>query len=491
MKKRNQALIFLTVLMISALCACSAMNTAGDKNDMKKESRATGSAVTGSGANAADDWEPLDGSHNMTMSGDTYYDMRSPANDYLDLFQESDKPGLVQYTKDGKKRGEIIFPKLKKFQEYVYMYADDRGMVYSIYDEMEAYTFYYLPFAKDGDGNDVIDPEKSQKLFSEEFCEFEMSVYVDAHYIIFFNMKGKYIRYEMDTEKLVEEYPFGKGAEVEQDDTAAQGREIYCYVYDEETGDNLCCQDLATMEWKILRENVGDTFADVYFPSQGYVLFVEDDSETEEHTYYCRDVEKDRFYCVISPEKVFGKLKEEGLARKGERGLCSDGWWWYLWQGRVYVQYLAGTYQDGVYDTGYRIFSAALDGSGLRYERELTERMRDSGVYKHAVWHKSDISSSRELWDGKRDITVRANASQLAGLCDGVMLFLYENKKGDIKCGVCDMSGGGFREVTKEDKGEKWYADLVEQKKSYKALGFPMTDLCDEPKDLGNIIYEG
>ena len=436
--------------VMTGMCGCAVGNTAGN------EDAVSGSAVRVTDAGVV--WEAEDAGE---------WDMENSTNCYIDLFDvsEEETEGLAQYTKNGKKVREIPFPVQGKEQYYSYYYADDESIVCSITDDFadDGEIMYAIPITKGEDGHDVINPKKKKKLCSTETDLDTDDIYVDSRYIIWFEEGGKYVRYERETGKKVEEFPFGKRLPdtlyLNYTESGAKG--IYVFVDEDETGRSeeqaLWYQDFDTMQWKKLHDDMELCGLDNWSASQEYIMFCDteyvEDGEAYRYynRYYCHDTVNDTFYLVYSDRECEKKLKEEGLIEKEGDGICEIGR--YYSRGRLYVEVEIAKLQKKVYQTKWAVASVNLLGKDLRYEKGLSECMWEKGIYKKTkahVYTEGFHDISEMVW--------RTNASRVMDIRDGSAFILYETSK-SVKCGRYELDTGEFKELT--------------LKETKKAIGFP------------------
>ena len=449
MMKRKIVTFAMALALTGLCCGCSVTNTAGD------EKTASGSAVSGTGIKAKEVWEEdVMDSADLEEAG-----LENSTNYYEDLYNTSSKEGLVQFTKEHKKVKTIPFAKETDDVYYNYHYIDDEKLVYSIdkYDndsDEDLGTLYCLPLKKGKDGNDVFDLDKKEKIGTFQLEMAYEGVFVNSEMIILFDDDNKYVRYDFKTGKMTEEYPFGKKlnyAALEY--TTQDAREIYaCVLKKGEETEELWCQDLDTFEWRKLGSGFDDLYIESWIASQGLVVFSDDAADC--YNYYCHDLNRDELAAVLSYKKIFKILNDEGLLGKDGYGeFMIDEVGLFISRGRLYVQYETAVIEKKTYQTQYVVLSAALDGSGIQYEKAMTDCMHETGQYKK-------VKAEQYIWDGEedltKDITWRTNSSKVMNIKNGKALFFCDTKE-KVQFGTYDLDAGKFDKISKKEAKEFGY----------------------------------
>ncbi len=496
---KNKILFLHFVFAVLFIFGCSAGNMPGGR-----QKAATGSAVSGAAATGAATSGAATGTgiYGIATEGEWYdvysSDFENSTNRY-ELTSEGRGEKIIQYTKKGKKVGEFLFHKEGKSSVSLLYTGDDRMVYYRETAEKAgdkvSRAFYSLPVRKGEDGNDVIDLKKAKKLFSAGQIWDNQECYADSRYVILTDSRGKYIRYEIDSGKMTEEYPFKKGAAAYLDDSTlgVQAGEIYCHLLAEDSDEEtLYCQNLESMEWIELGGHLSSGLeAAAYYPAEGIVVFTEIKDEGQNNSYYCRDFKRDRFFCLLSEDQLLQKACEEGLIREDEKKLCEEltigGW--FLSRGRLYVQYRMATFRELTCQIENAVFSVGVEATDLAYERGLSEYMRKEGCYQCCIWHEGREFVSGKARETDRDIALRANAAECRDIRDTTAIFVYVTPDGDLGCGGYDLAAGKPATLTKKEKRGVLEEELFENYDDVESL-VPSVISHDSEMDLTDFNYE-
>ncbi len=476
----------LALTMTLSLSACGVNTATGGKG-----SEASGSAVSGAAAisgSAVSEERGTDVgrtsfSEKALWNSTNYYE-EYESDDADSIDADTDLEGLTQYNRNGKKVQDIIFAQSYEEEgEHNWLFLEENKLIFSVYDyvgetDKEVVTFYELPLYKGKDGNDVVEPEKKQKLFEIEDAYDE--IYVDSRYIIGAGEHNKKIfRYERESGKLVWEEPLkpkkGESISLEIMDQSLGTQEIYVTVHKEPASgdhvDNLYCQNLDTMEWKeLIEEPEGDIcyiYYDAVHVSDRVALLCAVESHgpsTKEdemrNVYYLRNIENDTAERVASGELCRELLIKEKAAGEQELKMCDMGgllsedilydYRGYS-DGKIYLDAVIETQEQSTTLARRAVFSVGEEDGILRYEKKLSEHMWELGTYKHI----------KE--PGDENHVMRANLAQCF-VKDQEALITYETKEG-VKAVLYNLTTGEDREYSKRDKKWRTFHDVYEDMK--------------------------
>lgn len=351
---------------------------------------------------------------------------------------------IIQSRLDGTHKKKVRIPDMEELdyvcEDWLYyevlMKEEDKNKV-----PMTA--VYRVPIRKDGDGYDVPEPEKAEEVVSE--INTKAHIYVDDEYVLYTKAdKGTFVKYYIDsrTECSNEDFDIKDAVPgpclragdmfVMQDyDTTrmyAQRTEETSWHYIEHSAvANPACH--AHLAWS------GQAF---YYGGQG-----EDatDPESDGGEYVFRyDALRQTDELFVSKEELV-RAAEQALALTGEEEMffCfTDGLFYQ--SGRLYIQVQVEVKKsDGRDYMRYLLVSRDKKESGLRYEKALTEQMWQHG-------------------DERVKETANVNDAQCIAMWDGrVYLSLYDYKRKKGRLGCMEITGGGFRQIEKDDA---WFYTL-------------------------------
>ncbi len=392
-----------------------------------QEKTVSGAAVEEKeGKETRNERKPDMGSHRFCTDTNLYY-----VNEYMDQ--------IMQAWTDGTHRKCIR--KWESEDEVEIICVDTDWLYYDVnYDDGE--VTYRAPIEKDEEGQDVVRFQKAEKLVRTEYRDL-IPIYADADYYFYSDQEtGEFIKYDLKRKKKV------SGNE-EIGNYAARIVPLNDHYFCSDTTDPGCCyvQEKDSGQWEkicdrmVVTEENHDLFVsngrEIFYPR--YVTEIGDRGEAP-FEIMGFDGEKERQF--VAWKQVSHAVQKATGAEKLD--VCMpNGMFWQ--EGRLYLQIQTGWLEEGLYHMGYMVFSQGKDGSGLRYEKKLTECM------------KSHVKEWTGKWFNENADTVyvehmAANDAQCIAMVDGTAyLSLYDYGRDKGRLGCYDLDTGEFRWITRED----------------------------------------
>ncbi len=447
MKKRNISKLLCMAVCVSLLTGCGGEYAGITEGDIVSGSAVSGEAVSGdairektvSGPAVKEDKD--DGSR----EGKSDISSHRFCTDTNLYYVSEDEEKLMQAWTDGTHRKCIKEWPAKNWEEnYVeVVYADENWLYYDVTFDYEEEITYRAPIEKDAQGYDVIKFQEEEELVKTDLM---VPLYVDADYWFYIDLrdddKDKLIKYDLRRKKTIsEDEKIGFDAE----NIFRLNNHYFCL---DDTG---CCyvQETDAGQWEKICDRLVQAGDNSFFVSNGrevfYSRYVTEGIKYVESSPFeimGSDGEKERRF--VSWEQVSQAVKEAAGAEKLDVCMPAGIFWQ---EGRLYIQIQAGWMKEGLYHMEYKVFSQGEDGSGLQYEKKLTECM------------KSHVKERTGKWtdDYEEDATVFVehmviNDAWCIAMVDGTAyLSLYDYGKDKGRLGCYDLDTGEFRWITRKD----------------------------------------
>ncbi len=462
-RRERIGVFFLAAAVTIGLAACG-INTAGDKKD------ASGSAVEGVSGSAV---ESISGSAveqtrevDFGLTSFSNKALANSTNEYMDFLYDDDitidMDGLVQYTRDGKEIKKYTFSKnTDEDTFYDFHLVTDDSLIYSIltYDgKKEKKAFYELSLKKDKDGNDILNPKQSKKLFEvvakDEESVDDQCAYVDEKQIVFLTNQGRCFHYDRTRDKLSEEQLIElkkKSYEycVEMLWGKITDKKLFFTVCSEnpDKKSGLYSYDLRNKKVKKLTENMHIAVPEetqILGTFEDHALFY-DMSQYEVLLYHEADESISK---VFSEEKIKNYLKGRNLFGEYMDSEITNLWMG-AWQDRCFIE-VSLFYADKNHTsvtTCPVLFSIEFETGNLQYEKKITEAILTKGIFKHmdvseVGWYSNPPDALEEEIVQKEYKIIRSKHILLSDICDGQLLICLDTKKGQYECELFDLATG-------------------------------------------------
>ncbi|MCM1244317.1 MAG: hypothetical protein NC293_01580 [Roseburia sp.] len=383
-------------------------------------------AVSGSAVENAKEAKQDMSSHRFCTDTNLYY-------------VSEDEQKLMQARLDGTHRKCIKELPAKKNDENCVevLYVDADWLYYDVtlFDVDEEIT-YRAPIKKDATGQDVVDFSKEEEIAKEILI---YPLYIDSDYYFYHWIsatvrQGEIVKYDLKNKREVAQMDEPYGSIIRLNDHYIMLGSDAIYI-----------QELDSASWSKL----SDYIEDCDDPEDTVVC----NAEAVFYPRYLTEKQEDLRFEIIrydgDQERKFVTWEQLDRAAKKAAGVkkldvCMPDEMFF--QGdRLYIQMQTGWMEGKTYHMEYMIFSQGEkgDGSGLRYEKELTECM------------KSYVKEQPGKWTDSTEVDVAdmvVNDAQCIAMIEGkayLSLFDYGKDKGRLGC--YDLDTGELEWLGKKD----------------------------------------
>ena len=346
---------------------------------------------------------------------------------------------IMQAGTDGTHRKCIR--KWKEEVEVEIIYVDMDWLYYHVenYDNDDE-TTYRAPIEKDEEGQDVVRFQKAEELVKKELM---IPMYADSDYYFYDDLNTeKLIKYDLKKKKKVSE----EDDELFPDDIFRVNNHYFCVDYDK-----VYVQKVDSAQWKKIPD-VQSNLEDYSAVQNDRAVFVagyisEKDNDWRVNIKRCDEKEATDF---VTWEQMVRTVTEAAGVKELDVCGVED----YFWQeGRLYIQMQAGWMKEGLYHMEYMIISQGENedgsGSGLRYEKELTECMNSHVKERKGKWSDRDL-----VFDDEEETVFIEHMAVKDALCIAMAggkayLSLYDYEKDKGRLGCYDLDTGKFEWIGK------------------------------------------
>ncbi len=409
-------------------------------------------------------------------------------------YVSEDAKKLMQARTDGTHHGCIReYPTGKGGEKYVeIVYVDDNWLYYNITFAEGGMAIYRTPIEKDAQGYDVVKFMEEEELVKEEMI---VPVYVDSDYYFYENyVDNEEVKYDLKTKKKVSE-----------DKTQKYGaifRVKDYYIGADYEG--LYVQKVDSNEWEKVVDYVLEFDIDIVIQNTKAVFYpcsamnnIYPFSATlnkSNRRFYIKRYDGKQERDFVTWEELNQAVKEAAGVKKLD--ICvPDQLFWQ--EERLYIQMQTGWIKDGTYHMGYMIFSQKENedgsGSGLRYEKELTECMKSHVKERTGKWIEFDDPEDTAYVEH-----MVINTAKCIAMVEGkAYLSLYDYKKDKGRLACYDLTTGKFKWIGKQDAAfyklgydfGHLYSDFEEVFEQYDDNVFVEYWACSPSKDKNDDGY--
>ncbi len=440
MKKRNVSKLFCMAICVSLLTGCGGEYAGITEGDIVSGSAVSGETVSGdairektvSGPAVKEDKD--DGSR----EGKTDMSSHRFCTDTNLYYVNEDHNKIMQARVDGTHR-KCIRDWTEKEAEYEYITIEvivvDKNWLYYVVDSFDEKILYRVPIEKDAEGQDVIGFPKEEELVKEDM----VPEYADSDYYFYSDIDSNLIKYDLkrkkkvsEEEELFAEYMF-------------RVNDHYLCV----DSDEVYVQKVGSTRWK----KIYDVQSDLEYYSavqNNRAVFIAGDV-SEENNDWCVNIKRcDEKAATdfVTWEQMVRNVTEVAGVKTLDVCHVKD----YFWQeGRLYIQMQAGWMEEGLYHMEYMMISQGENedgsGSGLRYEKELTECMNSHVKEQRGSWSVRGDDGMEETIFVEHMAAKDANC---IAMTEGkAYLSLYDHEKDKGRLGCYDLDTGKFEWIGK------------------------------------------
>ncbi|MCM1244314.1 MAG: hypothetical protein NC293_01565 [Roseburia sp.] len=429
--KKNRRTVFCIVLCTAMLTGCGGEYAGLTEGNAVSGSVVSGGAVSEGAVNdkvAEPDAASGSAVENAKQDMSSYRFCTDTNVYYADLCGQ-----IEQMRIDGTHR-KCILERCEYTTEVVY--ADEDWLYYGMIGYDDEIT-YRAPIGKDAKGYDVVDFSKEEKLVSS-YGDDPHALYADSDYYF----------YEDQLEEKMIKYDLKRKEKVSESEIVAEFFLPLGDYYIMASHGGIYSQKKDSVQWTKVSEYVEGTITWLWDinPIQG---------DGEEIFYPQQVTEKeDEFHFKIKRydgqrEWDFATGEELSHVARGAIGgkrldIC-EPYEMFLQDDRLYIQFLIGWMEKGIYHVEYMICSKEKteEDSGLRYEKELTECMKS---------HVKEQRGKYLTYEKEYDQQIVVNSAQCMAMVDRTAyLNLYDYEKDKERLGCYDLSTGKFQWITDED----------------------------------------
>ena len=360
----------------------------------------------------------------------------------------------------------------------------DGYLYYSSYDDYEKCDFLYrVSLQKDNEGYDKVAKETTELLVKEVYGEDEIGIldaYVDSACIFYITCDGDMVRFDLQTlKKKIVEIPV-KGLEFEDCKFTGTGNHIVLEVEEE----GLFIWEAGEEKWLRLTEHDIYSLDITAWNGEDFFHCGDFECEPDAAQEICRiDLEKRKEDIFVTREQLQQAVKEaEGLNSDEQLEFCAvvD---LFCEEDRLYIQTQINWTKEDEYHIGYVVFSQGRKETRLRYEKSLTECMREHGIVRKGKLQADNYSGRSSLVKNMRTKIIKEDVVFYDAWCFAVAngkVFMHCDgfEKEEKQCiGCYELSTGKFRKLTKQNPefwepyllsfeqmevGETWYNEVKE-----------------------------
>lgn len=445
--KRGVKTGFLVGMIASLLTGCG-----GEYTGMGRGGAVSGAAVSGSAVSgAAVEEKGLEDEKTTKVEQNNYTSFRTDTNFYDYCYDE-----LICRRLDGTHE-EVI--KIKNLEEILTV-AD--GYLYYITTDEKKYDYIYrVSLQKDEDGYDKVAKETAELLVKEMYDEDEVAIYetyADSTCIFYINSEGDVVRFDLQTKKKkIVDKPV-KGLDYKNCRFIGNGKHIVLEVENE----GLFIWEAGEEKWLILTEH--DVYDQDIVEWNGEDYFHCCDLEQEPDAVqeiFRVDLEKRTEETFVTQEQLQQAAKE-AVGLNSEKQLELLGVVNLFWEGdRLYIQTQINWTKEDQYHIGYAMFSQGQKETELRYEKSLTECMREHGIVRkgkiqadnyYGMGSQTEIMREKIIYED----AIFYDAWSFAIVNGKVFMYCDGFEKWKKQCiGCYELSTGEFRKLTKQNP-EYW-----------------------------------
>lgn len=327
-------------------------------------------------------------------------------------------------------------------------YVDGDCLYYGLWTEgTEKAVVYCVPIGKGLDGYDEVKMSERKEILTGRELHV---VYVDARYLFYGTGDDKIIKYDLKKQTGMET---SSDVSWTQDLFVFRIKEGYLAV---SMGEEVFLQDEDSLQWRKVCDAV-----------EGIPYFEENIIQNKKAVFYPQyldEYEEDARFCVqrcdgkretdfITWEQLSQTIMKE--KKVNELDVCLMRWM--FWQdGRLYIQIQVGWMKKGTYHMEYVILSQKEKqdgtGTGLRYEKKLTERMQSHANTRIGKWVDADAEEDIEEGYGVMLEHMISNDAQCIAMTNGrAYLSCYDHKAESGRLAYYELDSGKFQWVNRED----------------------------------------
>lgn len=311
-----------------------------------------------------------------------------------------------------------------------------------------------VPIEKDADGYDVIDSSRAEVVISNDtgWVDIEsQNFYVDSEYLIYSRGEGSdVVKYDIRNQKEISVLSDFENETMWISEIWRADNQ-YCLV----TSDGprkAFAQPVDGAEWTRIDDidelEMSDTMThgDRYFFFDLCIADPDGDSESEYDNdgirmYDGKDVQNFVFDWQLEQEVAKAEhldIKKNKVYTYPDRLFYQDG--------RCYFEMHAEWKSEGHSYEKYLIFSKGVDETNIRYEKKLTECMRNNGKDREGEWREVSGRKEKVLYS----VTVN-DARCIAMKGEKAYISTYDSKKKKQCLAYYELESGEFQWITEKD----------------------------------------
>lgn len=435
-KKKRFTYALIAGMLAGMLTACG-----GEYTGISEENAVSGSAVSGAAVEEMD-------TEVKRYEYPVYY---TDTNWYYDLSEE----GIISQRLDGTHKKVV---KIKDFDELLtvadgYLYY----MTWSIDKEGVSSSYIYrMPLKKDESGFDKVIMEERELLVEEVDEEgiAILDVYVSPSCIFYTTDSDEFVRFDLQTrKKKIVDAPVMElhrywGVLFES------GDQIYMEI--EEQG--LFVWENEMEKWfRLTEHNIYDDISARTGGACFYCCKAWEDERNAVEGIRRIDLQRGTEEVFVTEEQLRQAAKEaEGLHSEEELDFCAVTALFYEDE-RLYVQAQMNWIEEDEYHVGCVVFSQGQGETSLRYEKGLTECMREHGVLRRGKLQRDNYSELSAVVENPKEKIINERTVLHDACCFMIVhgkAFMYGAGSDEIekqKIGCYELSTGEYRQLTKRD----------------------------------------
>ncbi len=442
MKKRNISTLLCMISCVGLLAGCGgqyAGRAEGDtvsgpavSGDAIQEKTVSGPAVKNGKDKVSDKNTEQDmSSHRFCTDTNLYY------VDY-------DEEKIMQARPDGTHHKCIKKWPAKKDEELwlEIVYVDENWLYYNVMiDDMDGSEITYrVPVEKDAQGYDVVKFSKEEELVKADLI---FPVYADSDY--YFYKKQSFV----GNKQIIEDVKY----DLKQKRTVMESEAEMVHIfrikdYYVNVSSEIYIQDMDSDQWEKVSDYVDDPEAPVdatfTYNDKAFFYIQYAIKEVDDRSCQIKRHDGKQETDFVTWEQLNYAVKEAAGEEKLDVCMPDELFWQ---EERLYIQMQTGWMEDGTYHMGYMIFSQGENedgsGSGLRYEKELTECMKSYVKEWSGKWRDSTEVDVKNM--------VVNNAKCIAMLEGKAYLSLFDHEKDKGRLGCYDLDTGKLKWIDKQD----------------------------------------
>ena len=392
------------------------------------------------------------------------------------LYVESESR-LVQTRLDGSCRNVMDLGEKFSFVAGV----TDAWVYYTAYEgereygqHIPVYEIYRLPIHKGADGYDVVDTTKVEKIAGKETGDAMngMDVFVDDTYLLYEREYGHHCSEIVvyDVQKR-EEVDFGKHKMRldalldiwKLNETYAVLTERNLYLVSPETAEWSGVLD-EEYTWELRAANEQFLFYSCIPAEEDKSDRTPGPDDMDKDTVRLCDGEKDRGLvtrremkdALESAAQSVWQMSADELDKWEITNLLCDG-------GRCYIEVQTAGMHDGNYHVGFLTFSKAEGDEKVRFEKDLTESMREKNKQWRGRWYTEEKGKKKVIQEHSIVNPVRAS-----DIANGKLYFYFHDENYQIHFAYYDLDAGGVTEITHQSPEyfERFYSQRHDAEES-------------------------